>query len=103
MRIARGVDSAGVGIKEEEVVSPAEDEGGFFPALRKRKGARGGDLNLGSGRGFWLGWLAGIGELLFISADRLRLGSDFVTLRSSVFRFLGFLCFGFMGFFVFTL
>ena len=116
MRIAGGVDSAGVGIKEEEVVPPAEDEGGFFPALRKRKGARCGDLNLLVGLGF-RGGLAllrfwprlGSGEKLrrvfgvrgvVHLPIRLKLADDFVTLRSSDLRFLGILGVGFMGFLV---
>lgn len=50
--IAGGVDPAGVGIIEKEVVPAVEDEGGFLPALGEGQGARGGDLNLGLGPGF---------------------------------------------------
>jgi hypothetical protein len=52
MRIARGVDLAVVGIIEKGVVSAAEDEGGFLPAIGKRERAGGGNLDLRAGLGF---------------------------------------------------
>ena len=63
MWIARGVDSAVVGIIEKDVVPAAEDEGGFLPAFRKREGPGGGNLDLKAGLGFRgeLGFFAHIG------------------------------------------
>ena len=63
MRIAGGVDLAVVGIIKEDVVPSAEDEGGFLPAIGKREGPGGGNLDLKSGLGFRgeLGFFAHIG------------------------------------------
>jgi len=52
MRITRGVDLSVVGIIEKDVVSAAEDEGGFLPAIGKRERAGGGNLDLRAGLGF---------------------------------------------------